>query len=843
MIDDLTFFTSKALNTALPREMYSDGYVKYLTSLVVYQSNIDNEEINPYILYDILSNYYPDNCFKKSPFLKQYNGGYRQSIKLTVSEKKQISTTRTIMALISQNKEKDYKELFEDLISLLACDTDSMDSTRIISILLTIRFKEKEMPLEYLGFKSYVFQIHLVETINQLKATIDNISPKNYGLSTKTLTDNDNLKDLLWYLDLETIEDVISYGEKKASYFCLLDDEFINRLHSKSEDCITAITRIIETRIEGLPERERQIIELRNGIGYEKQYTLEETGTMFNLTRERIRQLEKKALRKLQYKVQEIEPYVQDFIDTHSNGLYLDESVITSSIKNDRIVEYLKLLLKIDSTSRVKYVPEWKIMCNNDLNIQKLVEETANQFGTIVTKNEKEECDLFTQTVIERQYRLFKGNYLLRGLANTSMLVEIVDTYLPEGYHNGNEEDFQFIQRKGKEKYGDEFDYLSERAMMAALVRGGYILVDSGIYRNKEKCPRIPDVLLTDILQFVEEGLPIVFYTGIYERFKESLSSIGINNHYFLKGILDPMLPSEYSTNRDYISGEKGLTSWQAILNVLSSFEGVFTFKQVKDHFPTTKDYVINSVIAYENNRGLLSLQNKRFIYFEKTGITDETKKELKSFIDEMFVQNNTTFLSAQKIYARLRMRNKTLLNKMAIVEGYYDLFSLIQSLFNEEYYMRRPFISVSENQSLDSEEIIINYVSQLDSFDSKVVKDYVTSTNMRGLYSYLNFIDTLSDEYVQVDADKLIKKEALQISQDMIKETGKSVSLILDYSPNIDTRIFSGFGMLPNIGTKWNKYLLVGIIRSYFSEDYVIENTTNMWHTTDFIIRRNEDE
>lgn len=83
------------------------------------------------------------------------------------------------MALISQNKEKDYKELFEDLISLLACDTDSMDSTRIISILLTIRFKEKKMPLEYLGFKSYVFQIHLVETINQLKATIDNMFVQN----------------------------------------------------------------------------------------------------------------------------------------------------------------------------------------------------------------------------------------------------------------------------------------------------------------------------------------------------------------------------------------------------------------------------------------------------------------------------------------------------------------------------------------------------------------------------------------------------------------------------------------------------------------------------------------
>ena len=50
-----------------------------------------------------------------------------------------------------------------------------------------------------------------------------------------------------------------------------------------------------------LSPREETVIRMRYGIGEPTQYSLEEIGSRFNLTRERIRQIELKAIRKLRH--------------------------------------------------------------------------------------------------------------------------------------------------------------------------------------------------------------------------------------------------------------------------------------------------------------------------------------------------------------------------------------------------------------------------------------------------------------------------------------------------------------------------------------------------------------
>jgi len=57
----------------------------------------------------------------------------------------------------------------------------------------------------------------------------------------------------------------------------------------------------VKNALAVLSERERQVLELRYGLVDGKEHTLEEVGQYFNVTRERIRQIESKALRKLRH--------------------------------------------------------------------------------------------------------------------------------------------------------------------------------------------------------------------------------------------------------------------------------------------------------------------------------------------------------------------------------------------------------------------------------------------------------------------------------------------------------------------------------------------------------------
>ena len=70
----------------------------------------------------------------------------------------------------------------------------------------------------------------------------------------------------------------------------------------------------IESVLNTLTYREREIIKLRYGLGDGYTYTLEEVGRIFDVTRERVRQIEAKAVRKLQHPVRSRQ--LEGFIDS-----------------------------------------------------------------------------------------------------------------------------------------------------------------------------------------------------------------------------------------------------------------------------------------------------------------------------------------------------------------------------------------------------------------------------------------------------------------------------------------------------------------------------------------------
>ncbi len=86
--------------------------------------------------------------------------------------------------------------------------------------------------------------------------------------------------------DDSTLGDFLENQESQSPYEAVQTRELAGR-----------VTEILST----LSEREEKIIRLRFGIGEKAEYTLEEIGKRFNVSRERIRQIEKKALNRLRH--------------------------------------------------------------------------------------------------------------------------------------------------------------------------------------------------------------------------------------------------------------------------------------------------------------------------------------------------------------------------------------------------------------------------------------------------------------------------------------------------------------------------------------------------------------
>ena len=106
------------------------------------------------------------------------------------------------------------------------------------------------------------------------------------------------------------LREVMAFGRTRLSLDQPVGDEDASDLGSFIEDesCPNPVDTAgqallsaeIERVLEGLTEREARVLRLRFGIGVRHNYTLEEVGEVFELTRERIRQIQGQALRRLQ---------------------------------------------------------------------------------------------------------------------------------------------------------------------------------------------------------------------------------------------------------------------------------------------------------------------------------------------------------------------------------------------------------------------------------------------------------------------------------------------------------------------------------------------------------------
>ena len=158
--------------------------------------------------------------------------------------------------------------------------------------------------------------VHMVETINKMS--------KMQRKLTLELGYEPSVKELAEHLDMseEKVQEIMQIAREPASLETPIgegDDsnlgDFVadsNVVSPEGNVESVMLREHIDTLLGDLKERERQVIVLRFGLEDGHPRTLEEVGKEFNVTRERIRQIEAKALRKLRNPVRS--KRIRDFL-------------------------------------------------------------------------------------------------------------------------------------------------------------------------------------------------------------------------------------------------------------------------------------------------------------------------------------------------------------------------------------------------------------------------------------------------------------------------------------------------------------------------------------------------
>ena len=147
--------------------------------------------------------------------------------------------------------------------------------------------------------------VHMIESINKLartnRALVQEMGqePTPEELSSRMDLPVEKVRKVL-KIAIEPISLETPIGEEEDSH---LGDFLENKSVSLPSDSIVSHNLVEQTQktLATLTSREEKILRMRFGIGEKSDHTLEQVGQTFNVTRERIRQIEAKALKKLRH--------------------------------------------------------------------------------------------------------------------------------------------------------------------------------------------------------------------------------------------------------------------------------------------------------------------------------------------------------------------------------------------------------------------------------------------------------------------------------------------------------------------------------------------------------------
>ena len=542
------------------------------------------------------------------------------------------------LSVIGGNALRNNDDLFRELNYVI--NQDEYETIDAVLIIMSIVNKQGLLDLD----KCVDISVDIGDNLDNYKKivseSVKNISDRNMNLACSVFITNTFILQLLGSQDIRSAKDIANANINDLIVFFSPDlFNCANAISTISEPISVLTDETIQKAIyEVLDNRTLDILYRRNGFITGESETLEKLGERYDLTRERVRQIENNGNKKIRLLSKFTEPSVRMLFRIHINekGLsYRKIDELCDDVGDASLVlnAYL-LLLNLDINYRLDY--KYNLIFDaNIIKISDIEKSVKDKYGKLMTKKQYDAAPDLDKKIINNIYSTCGKNhnmFRLKEFNKTSYLVDLIAEIFPQGYGLYSDEDYERLIMEYKNRLGEEIEIPSKAAIRGLLGRETFCLYDRGKYALRSECGEIPIDLFEKMVDFIRDHLPMVDYDSIYLKFHDELNNIGINNKYHMKGLLDPLLPDDLATKRDYITeSENRISAVEARKQYMHSFNGPFTLDDMLKKYPGVQPYVFNFLFYEEGQNGLIQIDLQKYIYANHINITDEQKDMLRN--------------------------------------------------------------------------------------------------------------------------------------------------------------------------------------------------------------------
>jgi len=560
-----------------------------------------------------------------------------------------------------------------------------------------------------------------------------------------------------------------------------------------------------------------------------RDHTLDELGKASGVTRERIRQKEAKAAKRLlplaEFLLLEIYSHfctnkvdkVVWFADI--DGFFNDDdktnALITVLAYSGRMNEPETVCAVIDELQCIILGKKTsKEIVNELLSFGSKYFEEPKSLNEIQAINDELKAIgygyidsqlLIYNLLIEHGYKI-TGNYISKHvLPQFYYALESIIKLFPTGIHTHSDSDIELLKKELRDEK-NIYVTTSNRAFSTAIEKHLY-LCDRGTYCVS--LPEMPYDLVGDLINYIDSyPKEVIPYDTIYSEFSNRLSSAGYTNGYLLHAYLKDLYGQEFCA-RDYFRKSKNakLSIKDLCYEAISKVNGPISIKDIGKSVGAYNEAVLLQALSADNR--ILLYGSNMFVLKRDYCIPQEELDIIKNTIDDCQSMRGG-YCKDEMLYQYL---DPSLLSRLGIDTPSF-LFSIVAAYLGGEYNFQRPII-------YNKDEYKNTYGGYFDLLAATIEKDGIININRfkRALSQ-----DCVNSDYIWIGR---LKKDYIQIDEDsylnpiLFKESSylNAGSVITDFMSSSDYALIKkpfDFSKYNTSNEKWTYYVLYAYIKQF---------------------------